>query len=296
MSSVLNFATTISRLALLTLFIGLPGCSQFLFQPLKPHLHSPSDANIPYADVYVTTGDGLTLHGWLLKAEQPKGVVFFLHGNAENISTHIGSVYWLPEQGYDVLLMDYRGYGKSEGVADIPEVFADVDAFYRWISLYSEQHRLPLTVLGQSLGAAISCYYFSQLPASDIAYQGIVFDAMLSGYPQMAKHVLNSHLLTWPLQFIVPQFMPGNYNPIDNIAAIHATPLLFFHSTEDQVVPFAQGKAVFERAHPPRYWVTTNGPHIATFQADSNRKILLRFLEDPDHFDPGSTTGTSAGQ
>ena len=53
-------------------------------------------------------------------------MVLFLHGNAENISTHIGSVYWLPEQGYEVVLLDYRGYGRSEGVPQLGRMLDDV--------------------------------------------------------------------------------------------------------------------------------------------------------------------------
>ena len=93
---------------------------------MKEIVQTPDKGGLTYRDISVTTRDNLRIHGWLLEAEKPKGIVFFLHGNAENISTHIGSVYWLPEHGYDVLLMDYRGYGLSEGKPDFPDVYLDV--------------------------------------------------------------------------------------------------------------------------------------------------------------------------
>lgn len=267
----------------------MSGCSSYFFYPMKELVQTPEKGGLKYDDIEVTTEDGLNIHGWLLKAEQPKGIVFFLHGNAENISTHIGSVHWLPAQGYDVVLMDYRGYGRSEGKPDIPDVFLDVDAMYRWLAAYSKEKQLPVYILGQSLGAAISSYYFSQLPPEKRIYDGIVLDSIFTGHKEIAKHMLSQNVISWPFQFVVPFFLPSEYNPIDHVAELSPSPLLFFHSRQDNVLPYSQGKRVFQSAQEPKYWVATKGPHIATFNAATNQKILLNFFNDPTLMPTGST-------
>lgn len=99
-------------------------CTSLYFYPLKTMYSTPAMGGIDYETAIFSSRDGTTLSAWLLKTKQPrKGVIYFLHGNAENISTHIASVYWLPEQGYDVFLLDYRGFGLSEGEPELPEVF-----------------------------------------------------------------------------------------------------------------------------------------------------------------------------
>jgi len=260
----------------------LSGCSGYFFYPMKEMLRTPADVGLTYEDVVVTTRDQVRIHGWHLTTDQPKAIIFFLHGNAENISTHLGSVYWLPQQGYEVLLMDYRGYGESEGVAAYPGVFEDVDAMYQWLQQYAAEKQLPVFILGQSLGASIVSYYFAELPVDQRHYEGIVLDAVFAGHRAMTRDVLSRSIITWPFQFIAPLFMPTAYNPLDHVAAINPTPLLFLHSPQDQIVPYAQGQQVFARALPPKFWVDSAGPHIATFGFPYYRQVLLNFLADPE--------------
>ena len=247
---------------------------------MKEIVQTPDKGGLTYRDISVTTRDNLRIHGWLLEAEKPKGIVIFLHGNAENISTHIGSVYWLPEHGYDVLLMDYRGYGLSEGKPDFPDVYLDVEAMHLWLNNYAGEKNLPIYILGQSLGAAISTYYFSQIPYKQRHFDAVILDSVFTGHKDIARHTLQKNVITWPFQFVVPWFLPGQYNPIDHVANFSPTPLLIFHSESDKVLPIEGGKAVYEQAGEPKYWVTTKGPHIATFNFPSNQALLLRFLND----------------
>ena len=98
------------------------------FQPQTTQYMTPNEIGLAYEDVYFSSTDGTKLHGWFLPAQgKAKGTVLFLHGNAENISTHILSVYWLPAQQYNVFLLDYRGYGLSEGVPDLKGAQEDIN-------------------------------------------------------------------------------------------------------------------------------------------------------------------------
>lgn len=103
-------------LAILVLCLGLAACAGLLFYPDRHIRLTPERLGLDYEDVHLTAADGTKLHAWLLLAQgEAHGFVLFLHGNAENISTHIHNVAWLPAEGYQILLLDYRGYGRSEG-------------------------------------------------------------------------------------------------------------------------------------------------------------------------------------
>ena len=102
------------------LVLLLQGCSSLFFYPMEPWVQNPARQGLDYEDVVLIHPDGLRIHGWWLPARgTARGTVYFLHGNAQNISTHLMNVHWLPERGYNVFLLDYRGYGLSEGDPDL---------------------------------------------------------------------------------------------------------------------------------------------------------------------------------
>jgi len=131
------------------------GCSSVFFYPDKTTYITPDRLNLDYEDVYLDTADGETLHGWWLPAKTDgpsKGTIYYLHGNAQNVSAHILNVAWLPPKGYNVFTLDYRGYGQSTGAADIEGTLHDVETGLRWLAEHHTDQ--PLFLLGQSLGGA----------------------------------------------------------------------------------------------------------------------------------------------
>ena len=111
------------------LLLAILGCSSHFFYPQKGLFDNPIVVHLNPDDVYFKTFDGLTLHGWFLKAEKPQhGTILVLHGNAENISTHVNSVLWLVKEGFNIFIFDYRGYGMSEGTPTLAGVHKDAEA------------------------------------------------------------------------------------------------------------------------------------------------------------------------
>ncbi|MFL6647184.1 MAG: alpha/beta hydrolase, partial [Sulfurifustaceae bacterium] len=107
-------------LVIAALGASMAGCTGVFFQPYRTLVRTPDDIGLAYEDVRFKTADGVVLHGWFLPANATAcATVLFLHGNAENISTHIGSVYWMPRYGFNVFLPDYRGYGASSGTPSL---------------------------------------------------------------------------------------------------------------------------------------------------------------------------------
>jgi alpha-beta hydrolase superfamily lysophospholipase len=124
---------------------------------------------------------------------------FFLQGNAKNISTHIGSVYWLPEQGVNVFLLDYRDFGRSLGDPAIPAIFQDVESFLPWL-----RERFPqckIFIFGQSIGSAIATTSMA-LFKDEYQLSGLILDASLTDYRDITQEVTGCWLLgpfTWLL-------------------------------------------------------------------------------------------------
>ena len=115
------------------------GCGHLLFFPNTRLDITPDEIGMLYDDVFFASDDGTVLHGWFLysRPEGPEAspTVLFLHGNAGNVGTHLGGAYWLPSQGFNVFLIDYRGFGRSSGQAGLVGVHADAAAALRTLRL-----------------------------------------------------------------------------------------------------------------------------------------------------------------
>lgn len=270
------------RCLLVLQLVWLSACSNLLFYPSKKLFSTPPDWGLDYEDVWLASADGTRLHGWWLPAAgQALGTIYFLHGNAENISTHIASVAWLPASDYNVFLLDYRGYGQSEGRPTLGPVVEDVRAGYHWVQARASAQ--PLVVLGQSLGGGLAGYVAAteaQPPAA------LVLDAPVASYSRIAGEVARGNWLTWVFAPLAQCcLMPSDYDLQPVIANLRA-PLLIFRSDEDRVVPPGHADSLYRAAAQPKTLVETRGPHIATFAEEDNRKRLLRFLSQ--YATPGS--------
>lgn len=266
----------------LTACSGLTG---LLFYPQSQYLRTPADVELEYEQVSFKANDGIELSSWFLPAKKTTAllekqndnnspIVLFLHGNAENISTHIGSVYWLPERGVDVFLLDYRGFGHSKGSPFIPAVLQDVEASLLWLRQRFPER--PIYILGQSIGAAIATTSMA-LFEEEYAVNGLILDASLTGYRDIAQHVISQSFITWPV-WPLTWLLPTQWDPIDHIDKISAKPLLMFHSQGDAVLPYDDGYRLFEKAVEPKQWYDSKGGHIQTFNYSEYREILIDFL------------------
>lgn len=271
------------RLALLLMVsMGLlQGCTNMFFIPMERLVRTPADIGLDYRDIEFQSSDGTRLHGWFLPAEgdQARGSVLFLHGNAENISTHIGSVHWLPAAGYNVLLFDYRGYGRSQGVPELAGVIRDAEAAIEQMAQMEHTGGSPIVVFGQSIGAAIAIYAVAHSRhRADI--DALIAESAFAGYRRIAREKLGAFWLTWAFQYPLSWTVTDKYAPLEAVPKIAPIPLLLVYSEEDRIVPAHHGELLFEAARDPKQlWRVPNGRHISVFAQPQQRQRLLDYLE-----------------
>lgn len=276
------------RLLLALSFLTLAACSNLLFFPQRELPYTPAVAKLEYRDITLTAADGTRLHAWWLPAKPGvavKGTVLHLHGNGGNVATHLGGSYWLPEQGYQVLLLDYRGYGKSEGAADLPGVYQDIDAAFAWLQAVPEAQGQPLYLLGQSIGGALAVHYLSEHPEQAKHLSALVLDGVPASYRDIARLTLSNSWLTWPLQVPLSWVVPDGDSAIASIGNLSQLPILLYQSIDDTVVPLSNGVSLYQAARPPRVLQLTRGGHVQTFADPVWRQVMLMYLSDPRGFD-----------
>ncbi|MCF5508246.1 alpha/beta hydrolase, partial [Pseudomonas sp. PA-3-6H] len=241
-------------LGILCLLLTLNGCSSLLFYPEPGLPFTPEKAHLPYRDVTLTTADGVKLHAWWLPAKPGvplKGTVLHLHGNGGNLAWHLGGSWWLPEQGYQVLLLDYRGYGLSEGKPSLPAIYQDIDAAFSWIDKAPETQGQPLIILGQSLGGALAVNYLAAHPERQSQLKALVLDGVPASYRDVGQFALSTSWLTWPLQVPLSWLVPDGDSAIKAMPGLTGVPKLLFHSLDDPIVPVSNGIRLYQAAPPP---------------------------------------------
>jgi hypothetical protein len=250
-----------------------------MFQPSRVKYSEPGELGIATEDVYIHSSAGVVLHGWRLPAVgQTSGSVVFLHGNAENISSHIGGIYWLPEYGYEVFLFDYRGYGRSTGTTELDGVMHDAQSMISYARGHASSADHSVTVLGHSMGGSIAISALAQLPDKS-GINGLITISAFSDYRLITRDALASHWLTRPLRWPLSFTVSNRYRPVDAIGKLSPIPVFVMHSEADEIVPPHHAQELFDAARPPRFREELQGTHNQVLMLSANRERLLEILE-----------------
>jgi uncharacterized protein len=266
-------------LTALILTLCLAGCTAAFFQPHSVLVTTPGQYGLDYERVEFKAEDGTALFAWFLPArKEARATVLYLHGNAENISTHFANVAWMPAQGFNVLAFDYRGYGGSEGSPSLHGVQLDIDAAMRTLLARPDVDPDRIYILGQSLGGALAIHY-----AARTSYRknvrAIIVDSAFSDYHLITQEKLASTPLTWAFQWL-PWFTVNNdYSPQASVKALSPIPLLLIHGDQDFVVPVSHSQRLYEfAAQPKEIWVVEGAGHIQSLRTKPIRERLASFL------------------
>ncbi len=243
----------------------------------------PSRMGVEVEDVFLTTSDGVRLHAWWAPAssfakategkpaEQAPGTaltILYFHGNAGNLTNRIENIAFLRQLPANVLAVDYRGYGKSEGRPTEAGVYLDAQAAYDY--LFHERGVVPdqLVVLGQSLGVAVAVDLASKRPVAGLILEG--------GFPSAGRVVQRTMGLPGLHLVIRSKF--------DSAAKLKeiSVPVLVAHCTRDPILPYALGEELYAAANQPKTFVSYDSDyHEPLFFANpSDYATRLRaFLE-----------------
>lgn len=217
---------------------------------------TPADIGLSYSEVRLTAADGVEVHGWYLPAAAERGVVAFFHGNAGNIGHRLDTLRLLNDLGLATLIIDYRGYGRSQGRPSEAGTYRDADA--AWHHLTEERDFDPsrIVVFGRSLGAAIAARLAARHTPG-----ALVLESPFTSVPELGAEIYPYLPVRWISRY---RYATADY------AARAGCPLLVIHSTDDDIVPIAHGHAVYQRAPGPKRFLELTGGHNAGF-VESNR-------------------------
>lgn len=226
---------------------------------------TPAALGLDYEDVTLTAGDGVRLHAWWVPAPAARRAVLLLHGNAGNISHRLDKLAVLAGLDASVLLLDYRGYGRSEGAPDEAGLYRDAEAAYQWL----RGRGLPaesIVAYGESLGGPV---------AADLAARQPLGGLVLESAPASILGVAQHHYPVIPVGW----FLSARFDALSRLSQVRA-PLLILHSPSDEIVPFAMGEALYAAAAGRKRLVRLAGGHNDAFivAAEVYQAALRDFL------------------
>lgn len=224
---------------------------RLLYFPIRELAATPRALGLDYEDVHIVTEDGVRLHGWFVPAPAPRATVLHLHGNGGNISHRLERVALFQRLGLDALLIDYRGYGQSEGKPGEQGTYRDALAAWRYLTETRGAASTAVIVHGESLGGAIAAWLAARTnPAALVLESSFTSAAALGAevYPWLPVRLLARH----------------RYPTEAHLAAVRA-PVLVIHSRGDDIVPFAHGEALYAAAAEPKRLLEIRGDHNAGF-------------------------------
>lgn len=220
--------------------------SRFIYYPMRyPEGDWSLQPGAGAEDRWFRASDGTKLNAWWFPLAAASRATLFLHGNAGNVTHRADHSARIREAGSSVLVVDYRGYGKSEGRPSEAGLYKDADA------AYDELVRLGfdpanIVIHGESLGSAVAVDLAARRKCA-----GLILEAPLSSVQEIAGLIV-------PL--LGPALVRG-FNSREKIRGVHV-PLLVIHGDHDEVIPFEHGRAVFEAANDPKYfWPVRGGTH-----------------------------------
>lgn len=209
-------------------------------------------ASVKVEDVWFQTEDGVRLHGWYCTprrvdaAEQPQRrmTLLWFHGNAGNITSRYGVIERLVELPVEVFIVDYRGYGRSEGSPSEQGLYADARAAWDYLTRERGIPSANIVLFGDSLGGAVAIDL-----ATRVEPAGLVVQSTFTSIRDMAAEVM---------PFVPGFILRTKMDSLSKIASVRA-PVLFIHSSADEMVPYRFGRQLYDAAPAPKQFYEVKG-------------------------------------
>ncbi|MEP5614047.1 MAG: alpha/beta fold hydrolase [Cyclobacteriaceae bacterium] len=260
----------ITFISLLTLYI-LVGLGVYFLQEklifLPEELDKDFSYNFPTAfeEHFLEMDDGAVINALHFKTDSAKGLILYFHGNAGSLQRWGEVVLPFVDQGFEVLIMDYRGYGKSVGERSYKTLLRDADRLYEFALNHTSEDQL--IVFGRSLGSSFASYLAGKNNPSML-----ILETPFLSLGDMANRVAPIYPPSYFLRF--------NFKNHEALKGAEC-PIYIFHGTEDNVVPLESAQKLYETLDPDQaqFFVIEDGGHnnlsgFARYNEELN-KILL---------------------
>ena len=258
----------------------LPGCvSKYFYHPTSRVYQTPTQHQLKYEKVVFQSKDGTNLTGWFVPAcGKPIGTVIHFHGNAQNMTAHFSYVSWLPEEGFNLFVFDYRGYGQSEGRPGRRGVYEDGVAAIEYVVARPDIDPERVVILGQSLGGANALAVIGKNSFSGI--RAVAIDSAFYSYRAIVQDKLKQipvlSWLRWPLSFLIIRNSFSAGSVVDRVAPV---PIVFIHGAADRTIPAEHSRRLYKQAREPKeLWVIENARHTEAFTRHGH-KYRTRLVE-----------------
>jgi len=270
---ILILALILILAAPLALFIGLREVEhEITFRPEPFNTLSYKDMPIHAEDVWIKTRDNVRINAWFIPTEvsPATATILFFHGNSGNIS----NVGWLGQKlaarGFDVMLVDYQGYGKSEGtVSGENDIYADADAAYDYLTTVRKVSPSRLVLYGHSLGTTVVADLASRKPCG-----AAIIEAGLSSASDLAADHF-TRLPHW-----LHSLCKNRFDSAQKLGNVHS-PVLIVHGDSDSLIPLSEGKKLFASANEPKTLLVIPGGGHTVFGSggDGYLNTLTEFVK-----------------
>jgi len=183
-----------------------------------------------FKEITLKTTNGAKLNGLHFKVENPKGAILYFHGNAGDLQRWGQLTEFFVEKGYAVIVMDYRGYGKSSGKKSQQNFYDDTQIWYDYASQFYKESEI--TVYGRSLGTTFATYISSKNQPKKLILESPFYSI---------EEVAKSRFSFLPIKILLHYKFP-TYQYINKVSC----PITIYHGTNDKVIDYQQGKKLFE--------------------------------------------------
>jgi len=208
----------------------------------------PQLANGDLEEIELVTEDGVRVFVWHVTTRQPRiATILFFHGNGGNVFHRAEHIDGMAAQGLDVVLLEYRGYGKSTGIPSEDGLYRDAEAAYRYVTEDRGVDPHEIVLYGESLGSAV---------AVEIATRRVVSGLVVTSGFTSVREVGRLYYPFLPAAAF--RLISHRYETLEKIGKL-AIPVLVIHGTQDSIIPFSMGQTLFESLAGPRHWLPIEG-------------------------------------
>lgn len=266
-SFVSGLITLISFLFVINIFFYLsqPG---MIFFPLRNIDSTPGDWGLSFESLRLRLKDNTAISAWYIPHPQAKKTVLFFHGNGGNMSHRARSVSVFHQLKLNVLIIDYPGYGESDGKPSEQGLYQSADAAWQHLISSKKFNEENIIIFGRSLGGVVAVDLASRVNAD-----AVILESTFSSARDMANRIFP--LLSY---FIYLRYSFDSMSKIKNISS----PLLLIHSPDDEMIPFALGQKLFAHAGSDKEFLEIKGGHNDGFIKSLSFYIptLSRFIKN----------------